>query len=510
MTNVSTSPNIDQPTLLICDDDQSVRRFLRILLGQNGYHCVVAENIAELKRILARHACSVALCDLRLGTESGIDALKIIKKNQAACEVIMLTAFATADTAVEAMKIGAIDYLNKPFKNDELLVAIDHALSHANLKKENAALKKHIKDHDRYHGIVGKSQSMQQVFAMIDRIAASGANVLIRGESGTGKELVAKAIHARSPRSNNGFVPVNCGAIPATLIESELFGHKKGSFTGAHHDKVGLFVAADKGTLFLDEIGELALNTQVVLLRSLQEKRVKPVGDVEEVAIDTRVISATHRPLEKLLKDGSFREDLYYRLNVIPISIPPLRDRGKDIVILANFFLERQTLAAAGRSQHASPKGFTEAAIQRLSTYEFPGNVRQLENMIERAVALCPEDAIDERHLFGSVGQFTVAGTRDVRSPPAKDIPNIKTTTANSAAVNSVTHSILEDASAFDIEHDAFDLDRALALIESNFVNRALKQSGGNRKTAAKMLNINQRSLRYRIEKSASLQTDDA
>gem|GEM_PF-333854 len=510
MTSTTLPDKSKDTTILVCDDDQSVRRFLRILLTQNGYHCVVAENISALKRVLSNHICSVALCDLRLGTENGIDALKIVKKTQASCEVIMLTAFATADTAVEAMKIGAIDYINKPFKNDELLVAIEHAITHANLKKENAALKKHIKDQDRHHGIIGKSQPMQHIFAMIERIASSGANVLIRGESGTGKELVAKAIHAGSSRAVKPFIPVNCGAIPATLIESELFGHKKGSFTGAHHDKTGLFVAANGGTLFLDEIGELALNTQVVLLRSLQEKRVKPVGDIEEIAVDARIVSATHRPLEKLLKDGTFREDLYYRLNVIPISVPPLRDRGKDILILANHFLERQSLAVSLRSPEKRPMGFTEAAVQRLLAYDFPGNVRQLENMIERAIALCPDELVDERHLFGSVGQFAVPSpiVKPDENSAAESLSSKQSQLSQSKKVEHPNHTPVPTTALQGYDNDIgdtdFDLDRMLATIESNFVNRALDHAKGNRKAAAKLLNINMRSLRYRIEKGQS------
>jgi len=414
------------------------------------------------------HEVDIVLTDLRMpGDLDGLGVLAAITTGKVtppgpgalAPEVILLTAYATKETALAAMKQGAYDYLTKPFHVDEITAVIDRVVEKRNLVATNLALRDQVAGRFRLANLLGKSRAMQKLFETITKIHSARTSVLIMGESGTGKELVARALHTEGSRAKMAFVAVNCGAIPDELMESELFGHKKGSFTGAVSDKLGLFQQANGGTLFLDEIGELSPDLQVKLLRVLQERTLKPVGGTEEIEVDVRVVAATNRDLEAEVARGAFRADLYYRLNVIEVWIPPLRQRREDIPLLAEHFL-RQYAAEHGRSAH-----FTADAIRKLETHDFPGNVRELENMIARAVALSSSPIIGASDL------------PDVRAAKvAADVP-----------------------AAF--PPDGVDLDRLLADYEREWVTRALERTGGIRKRAAALLGISFRSLRYRLEK---------
>jgi two-component system response regulator PilR (NtrC family) len=375
-------------------------------------------------------------------------------------EVILVTAFATADTAVAAMKQGAYDYLLKPFQIDEINAVIGRALEKRALVEDNLALRDQLAGRARLAQLLGKSRAMQKVFELITKIHSVKTSVLITGESGTGKELVARALHSEGARAKMRFVAINCGAIPEELMESELFGHRRGSFTGAVVDKPGLFQEADGGTLFLDEIGELSLGLQVKLLRALQERKVKQVGATEELEVDVRVIAATNRDLETEVARGAFRADLYYRLNVIELRLPPLRHRREDIPLLAEHFLKRFS------AEHGRLSKLSIEAMRRLETYEFPGNVRELENIIERAVAL------SSSALIG-----------------ASDLPEVKAAKLAAPQAPSV------------LPTEGVDLDQLVSDYERTWVLRALEQTGGVRKRAATLLGISFRSLRYRLEK---------
>src|SRR5688572_4807658 len=381
--------------VLVVDDEQSMREFLAICLRRAGHEVDVADaGVTALARLKATPA-DVVITDLRMpGELDGIALLAAIKGAKIDTEVIVVTAFATAETALSAMKIGAYDYLTKPFKIDEINAVIGRAMEKRALVAENLALRQQVKGRIRLARMLGKSRAMQKVFELIDKVHSTKTSVLITGESGTGKELVARALHSESSRARGPFVAVNCGAIPDELMESELFGHKKGAFTGAHADKKGLFLEADGGTLFLDEIGELSLGLQVKLLRALQERRVKPVGDVAEHELDVRVVAATNRELEEEVARGAFRADLYYRLNVIEIRLPPLRQRREDIGMLIDHFLRRYAAEQGKRIVAVNPD-----VLQVLQDYDYPGNVRELENIIERAVALSAGPRIDRDAL---------------------------------------------------------------------------------------------------------------
>ncbi len=373
-----------------------MREFLGICLRRAGHEVTLAQSGGEAIALLRARPIDVVVSDLKMpGSPDGLGVLQAIKSG-AVCrtevagatpspvdpEVILVTAFATTDTAVAAMKQGAYDYLTKPFQVDEINTVIGRALEKRALVEDNLALRDQLAGRARLAQLLGKSRAMQKVFELITKIHSVKTSVLITGESGTGKELVARALHSEGARAKAPFVAVNCGAIPEELMESELFGHRRGSFTGAVADKPGMFQEADGGTLFLDEIGELSLGLQVKLLRALQERKVKPVGATEEAEVDVRVIAATNRDLETEVSRGAFRADLYYRLNVIELRLPPLRHRREDIPLLAEHFLRRFS------AEHHRPSRMSTEAMRRLESYEFPGNVRELENIIERAVAL--------------------------------------------------------------------------------------------------------------------------
>jgi two-component system response regulator PilR (NtrC family) len=458
-------------TILVVDDEQSMREFLAICLRRAGHSVTVETSGAAALVRLRNEVFDVVLTDLKMpGEPDGLGILKAIKSGPATRavvpEVILMTAYASADTAIAAMKQGAYDYLTKPFQVDEINAVIDRALEKKALITENLTLRDRVAGRVRLASLIGKSRLMQKVFETIGKLHSARTNVLITGESGTGKELVARALHTEGVRAKAPFIAVNCGAIPDELMESELFGHKRGAFTGAHADTPGLFRDADGGTLFLDEIGELSLAVQVKLLRALQERKVKPVGATEELDIDVRVIAATNRDLEAEVARGAFRSDLYYRLNVVEIRIPPLRQRREDIPLLAEHFLQRFAV------EHARAIQLAPEAVRKLEAYDFPGNVRELENVLERAVAL------------SSGTQITSADLPDLRG-------------RSSAAELPAT-----------FPPEGVDLERLVADYERAWVVRALEQTGGVRKRAAALLGITFRSLRYRLEKLGLAERD--
>ena len=332
MKDQESEPQLDErPRVLIVDDEQSMREMLRIMIKTEGCDTETAPRGEEaIKKLEAGERYSVVLTDLKMPGASGLDVLRAVKRHDPACQVVLMTAFATAETALEALREGAYDYMIKPFKRDQAVSVVRRALEKFSLIRENFYLREALEGKHNLGKIIGKSEAMRRVFQMIERVAPTPSTILITGESGTGKELVAQAVHEKSDVSSGPFIPINCGAIPENLIESELFGHKKGAFTGAVGDKQGMFAAASGGTIFLDEIGELPLQTQVNFLRVLQEKKVKPVGSAREVPVDCRIIAATNRDLREEIAEGRFREDLFYRLNIIPIDLPPLRERDGD------------------------------------------------------------------------------------------------------------------------------------------------------------------------------------
>jgi len=445
--------------ILIVDDELSMREFLSILLSREGYGVATAATGEEALTLLASGGVDLILSDLAMPGLSGIDLLSRTREMDPPPELILITAHATAETAVEAMKRGAYDYIPKPFRVDELLLTISRALERRSLVAENRELRRRG-DHPPEGGMVGESPALRRVVDLIDRVAPTGATVLVTGESGTGKELVARAIHEKSMLPGP-FVPVNCGSIPETLMESELFGHVKGAFTGAVKDHPGLFEQADRGTIFLDEIGELPLQLQAKLLRVLQDREVRRIGAHTSRSVDTRVICATNRDLEEGVRAGTFREDLYYRINVVRIHLPPLRDRREDIPLLVG----RITRLIA-RRRGISPPRITPEAMERLSAYPWPGNIRELENVLEHALVIDPQ-TITPSTLPGRVGEgpSSPSGGGEVVIPVG------------------------------------FDLDRELARIEREYLCAALRQSGGGKKRAAEILGITFRSLRYRLAK---------
>jgi len=447
--------------ILVVDDEPSMREFLTICLRRAGHQAEAAPDGAQALARLEAGAFDLVITDL---TMPGIDGMELLRRLSAAPSpplVIMITAFATTDTAVEAMKLGAYDYLTKPFKVDEIQVVVQRALERVDLTSENQRLRDELRGVQRLDGMVGRSASMQKVFELLRRVAPTRTNVLIRGESGTGKELVARALHNLSDRTAHPFVPVNCGAIPETLMESELFGHVKGAFTGAASAREGVFVAAGEGTLFLDEIGDLSLPMQVKLLRALQERSIRPVGGDRELTVDCRVVAATNRDLEAAIEAGEFRRDLYFRLDVVQVVLPPLRHRPEDITPLVERFFERLT-----RELHRDLDGISPEAMEWFLRYDYPGNVRELENLVERAVALEAGPRLSAANLPERGG-----------------------------------HSALRGGAAPRFGEDGIDLDQAIADLERHLIGAALQRSQGVRKEAAKLLGISFRSLRYRLEK---------
>ena len=449
--------------ILVADDEQSMREFLDIMLKKEGYKVSLASNGEEAVKVVENDLFDLILLDIRMPKLDGISALKKIKANSPETIVIMITAYASADTAIKAMKEGAYDYITKPFKVEEIKLIIKNALEKKNLQKENTLLKQVVRNRYHFGNIIGQSPKMTVLYDLLEKVSPTKTNILIAGESGTGKELVAKAIHYNSPRKEKPFVTLNCGAIPESLIESELFGHMKGAFTDAIATKKGLFEVADEGTIFLDEISELPLLMQVKLLRVLQDKEFKRVGGTEDIRVDVRIISATNKDLEEAVKEKRFREDLFYRLNVIQIKLPPLRDRKEDIQILANHFLKKYSEELSKSILRISPD-----AHQILLNYDYPGNVRELQNIIERAVALESSQELTLNNLSSYLNDqpFPKKGPIDIEIP----------------------------SEGIDLEKMVEDLERTLLL-------KALDRTKGIKKKAAELLHINFRSMRYRLEK---------
>jgi two-component system response regulator PilR (NtrC family) len=448
--------------ILVVDDERSMREFLEILLRKEGYEVVTAGDVDAALVALESDDYDLVISDIRMPGKSGLDLLRAIRAAQSEALVLMITAFATTETAIAAMKEGAYDYLTKPFKVDEIRLVVKKALEKKLLASENARLRSELRSERQQRQLVGTSPRMQQVYEMIGRIATTKTNILIVGESGTGKELVARAIHTESDRSAAPFVALNCAAIPENLLESELFGHVKGSFTGAVGNKAGLFEMADGGTLFLDEVGELSLPLQVKLLRAIQEKTIRRVGATTDRRVDVRIVAATNRKLEDEVAAGTFREDLYYRLNVIQLALPPLRDRMEDLPLLVHHFVEKYA-----RELGKPVRGISEEAMARLGAHAWPGNVRELENGIERAVALSRGEWIEAEALPPSLGRPEASDGR----PPSR----------------------LPDGNV--------DLDNLVADYERGLLLDVLRRSGGVKKRAAQCLGISFRSFRYRLEK---------
>lgn len=377
-------------SILVIDDEDSMCNFMEIMLSKEGYSVDSTTSPPEGISWLKQKNYDLLIADLQMPEMTGIEVLKNVKSFKAGQEVIVMTAYASVDTAIEAMKQGAADYITKPFKVDEIKLIIEKSINRTALIHENVQLKKQLQGDNSFDNFIGTSEPVVQLKKLARRVASSDSTVLIRGESGTGKDLIAKAIHHHSTRCGGPFVSINCAALPETLLESELFGHKKGSFTGAVKDKDGLFKVADGGTFFLDEVGNTSLAIQVKLLRVLEEKKITPVGHTQPIEVDVRLIAATNAELEDDVKAGRFRADLFYRLNVIPITIPPLRERAEDIPILIEHFI-RRFCAKAGRE----PKEIMPDALELLSSYHWPGNVRELENTIERAILLSRSAALE-------------------------------------------------------------------------------------------------------------------
>ena len=447
--------------VLIVDDELSMREMLAILLKKEGLDVRTAASRAEAARTLGEGPVDLVLTDVKLPDGDGLEILRQVKAAAPATPVVVMTAFGTTEMAVGARKLGAEAYILKPFDVDELRIVVRDALANRSLREENVRLKREVGQANGLDRVIGVSEVMASLFEMVRAIAPTSSTVLITGESGTGKELVAHAIHGLSGRAEGPFVSVNCGALTETLLESELFGHVKGAFTDARQSKKGLFEAAIGGTLFLDEVGETSLAMQVKLLRALQERRIRRVGGTEETEVDVRVIAATNAPLEEYVKQKRFREDLFYRLQVIPIVTPPLRERREDIPLLAEHF----TLRFARQMGKGVAK-VSQEAMQLLRAFSWPGNVRQLENVIERAVALETTEAVLPERLPDSIRS-------PQRSEPLPAIGN------------------------------GFSLDDFMLSVEARLLNEALERAAGDRAQAAQLLGISSRSLRYLIQKHA-------
>ncbi len=450
------------PNILVVDDEKSMREFLEIMLAREGYHVVSAEDGEEACRVLDRECFDLVITDIRMKKIDGLGVLKKAKEVNPSTVVVLISAFATAETAVEAMKEGAYDYVPKPFKVHDFKRIIAEALKSAHLALQADPLS--AKGEFHFGSLMGESPQMRKVYDLIRRVSGTRTNILVSGESGTGKELVARAIHSFSNRKNRPIVVINCAGIPETLIESELFGHKKGAFTGATADKEGLFGVADGGTVFLDEIGELSPVIQVKLLRVIQDRAFTAVGGTGVKVVDVRFIAATNKNLEAEVINGNFREDLYFRLNVIPIVIPPLRERKGDILLLAQHFLEKYSLEMGKDIGKISAY-----AMDILEKYAFPGNVRELENIVERSAAL---------------------ETSNIVLPESLTLSKLR----KGSGSEKISQKRLFDP-------NGIQLDEVMSEIERGYVTQAMEAAQGSKQRAADLLGINLRSLRYRLEK---------
>jgi two-component system response regulator PilR (NtrC family) len=461
-----------KPRILIVDDEPSMRDMLRIVLRRDGYDVVVAGNGTEAIAILEKDRIDLLLSDIRMPDISGVDVLRAAKNVNRDIIAFMMTAFASTDSAVEAMRLGAVDYFTKPFNMDELRLKVRQHMEAHKLKQENVLLKRALNSSHEFCNIIGRSDAMLAVFKMIETIARTNSTVLITGESGTGKDLVARAVHYNSLRREHPFVALNCGALPETLLESELFGHMRGAFTGADSNKKGLVEVAERGTIFLDEIGEMSPTMQVKLLRVLQDRRFRRLGGTEEVQVDIRVIAATNQDLQKMVSEGRFREDLYYRINVIHLDLPPLRERREDVPLLAEHFLAKYS-----EGIEKPVRTISHEALAVLSAHDWPGNVRELENAIERAVALEQTQVVLPESLPAQVrGKSSKAvGTADgVVGSRSGGLPELK---------------------------EGFDLEALGEEFYRHYIALALERTGGVQTKAAEMLGMSFRSFRYYAKK---------
>ena len=454
-------------SILVVDDDSSLRRVMKIQLEEAGYSVALAADGDEGYKLLQEIQPALVITDLRM-PHGGLDLLRKIAKTGTDTTVIVITAFGTVETAVEAMKIGAYDYVTKPLDFDALVLVVHRAMERQSLREEVRILRSVLDQRYGFEGIIGRAKSFLRVLDQASRVAPHDTTVLIQGETGTGKELLARAIHNNSGRRARAFVPINCGAIPKDLVESELFGYVRGAFTGALTGKAGRIEAADGGTLFLDEVGELPLDAQVKLLRVLQEGELPKLGASESTRVDVRVIAATHRNLAAMVEDGTFREDLYYRLTVVLLRIPPLRERREDLPELIDVLFKR------ARERHGLDHArLSGSLLQRLIGYSWPGNVRQLENVIERLLVLSPEDLITEENLPEDLQPATLSSSSPLQFPlPEGGI--------------------------------------SLEAVERELITQALARFDGNQTHAARYLDISRRTLIYRIEKYGLLQEDGA
>ncbi|MGB9716385.1 MAG: sigma-54-dependent transcriptional regulator [Thermodesulfovibrionales bacterium] len=443
--------------ILVVEDENSMREVLRILLEGENYEVITASDGLEGLSHIENDIFDLVITDIKMPGADGFEVLKKVKNLSSETIVIMITAFGTTEAAIEAMKLGAYDYINKPFKIDEIKLIVKKALEKKRLSEEVSLLRDKVKTTYRLENIIGQSSKMQELFRLIPKVAQSNSNVLIIGESGSGKELVAMALHNLSSRKDKNFVAINCSAFPEGLLESELFGHMRGSFTGAMQNKLGLFEIADNGSLFLDEIGEMPINLQAKLLRVLENGTFRRVGGTTDIKVDVRVISATNKDIKGEIASGRFREDLYYRLNVVPIHIPPLRERKEDIPLLVEHFLKKIS---------DPPKKVTPDAMRILMDYPWKGNVRELENVIERVALLIDKEVITPSDLPSEIIGY---------SEDLKEIP--------------------------ELTEEGINLDDIITDIEKKYLLKALEKSRGVKKEAAKLLNISFRSFRHRLSK---------
>jgi two-component system response regulator AtoC len=453
--------------ILIIDDEESFRHMLSVILKREGFDVETASDGEEGLQKVMVNSYDQVLCDIRMPRMDGLEFIKQVQKARIETTLIMMSAYGTVDTALEAMKVGAYDYISKPFKPDEIVLILKKADERERLRKENDRLRKEVKREYSFENIVSKNEKMQKIFEVVKKVAPYKSTILIMGESGTGKELVARALHYNSDRSQNAFIPINCGAIPENLLESELFGHAKGAFTDAIRTKKGLFEEADGGTLFLDEIGELPLSLQVKLLRVLQEGEIRRVGESKPIQINVRIVAATARDLIKEVNEGRFREDLFYRLNVFPIHLPPLRERKEDIPLLVMHFIKKYSQDLGKYVSGIHPR-----ALENLLNYRWFGNVRELENTVERAIVLTEKPEIERENLPVEIQEF-------MEKIPLPTVPE-----------------------------EEYSIKKASKSLEINLIRKALKKTKGNHTHAARFLEISHRALLYKIKEYGIVEGD--
>ena len=442
--------------ILVIDDEKSLIELLAVIFKKEGYGVMQAMSGEKALEILEKGGIDFVITDIRMPGLDGMEVLRRVKASHPDVPVVMITAYGTVQQAVEALKAGALDYVVKPFDVDELRIIVARGMAQKRLREENLRLKRDLRDQYSFENMIGHSRAMKEIFTLIEKVAPTDSTVLITGESGTGKEMAARAIHYQSNRRENPFVSINCAALPEALLESELFGHVKGAFTGATCDKKGMFEAAQRGTIFLDEIGEMSPWTQVKLLRSLQERKIRPVGGNDEVKIDVRIIAATNQDLKKLIAEGRFREELFYRINVITMDMPPLRKRPEDIPVLIGHFLEKYCNRIGKKMKRLTPE-----VISLLEAYHWPGNIRELENVIERIVAVEDRETVT-----------TACLPAEIVSPPGKLGSRV-------------------------LIGPGFDLKKHLDEIAKQYLSRGLAAGGGVGKKAAELLGLSYRTFRY-------------